>query len=60
MEKHGHVHISFLAPVETLLKGHCVVDPISLRALSIFVEDFHPSQAKILHEKKCILTELCA
>jgi len=46
MEQHGHVHISSLAPIETLLQGHCVIDPISLRALSIFVEDFHPSQVK--------------
>lgn len=44
MEEHGHVHVALIAPVETLLSGHCVIDPISLRALSIFVEDFHPSQ----------------
>jgi DNA mismatch repair protein MSH5 len=46
MEQHGHVYIGSLAPVESLLQGHCVIDPISLRALSIFVEDFHPSQVK--------------
>ena len=46
MEQHGHVHVGNLAPVESLIQGQCVVDPISLRALSIFVEDFHPSQIK--------------
>jgi len=46
MEQHGHVHIGSLSPLESLIRGHCVVDPISLRALSIFVEDFHPSQIK--------------
>lgn len=46
LEKSGHVHVRSLAPVESLVEGHCVIDPVSLRALSIFVEEFHPSQAK--------------
>jgi DNA mismatch repair ATPase MutS len=47
MEQHGHVHVRSLAPLESLVSGHCVIDPVSLRALSIFVEDFHPSQVTI-------------
>ena len=44
MEQHGHVHVRSLSSMESLVSGHCVIDPVSLRALSIFVEDFHPSQ----------------
>lgn len=42
-----HVVVRSLAPVESFLNGHCIVDPTTLRALSIFVEDFHPSQVFI-------------
>ena len=45
-DKSGHVHVRSLAPIETLVRGRCVIDALSLRALSIFVEEFHPSQVK--------------
>jgi hypothetical protein len=50
MEQRGHVHVSTLAPVENIIRGHCIIDPISLRALSIFVEDYHPSQVRVTLE----------
>jgi DNA mismatch repair ATPase MutS len=46
LEQQGNVLVNKLVPVESMMKGHCVIDPLSLRALSIFVEEVHPLMVK--------------
>lgn len=46
MEHDGRVVVNKLAPVEGLLNGRCAIDPVSMRALQIFHEEFHPLQTK--------------